>query len=208
MRESGGADLRGFGPSFARRAHPGERVGVIDIGSNSVRLVVFEGATRAPAYFFNEKVLCGRGAGLEETGRLDPDGKLRALRSIKRFVMLAEGMHVGTLDAVATAAMRDAEDGPAFRDEIQRETGLPIRIASGEDEARLAAQGVLLGSPTAKGLVADLGGASLEFCCVGDGRTGAGATTPLGPLRLMKSGLDGAATCGLSVSPSMVTVFL
>lgn len=191
MRENYGAELPGFGPSFARRANPGERVGVIDIGSNSVRLVVFEGATRAPAYFFNEKVLCGLGAGLQETGRLDPEGKLRALRTIKRFVMLAEGMNVGTLDAVATAAMRDAEDGPEFRDQIQQELGLPIRIASGEDEARLAAQGVLLGSPSADGLVADLGGASLEFCRISDGQTGEGATTPLGPLRLMRSGLEG-----------------
>jgi len=188
-----GSELPGFGPSFARRAHPGERVGVVDIGSNSVRMVIFEGATRAPAYFFNEKVLCGLGAGLQETGRLDPNGKMRALLAIKRFVMLAEAMHVGTLDAVATAALRDAEDGREFKDQIQREIGVPIRIASGEDEARLAAQGVLLGSPTAEGVVADLGGASLEFCEVADGRTGRGATTPLGPLRLAKSGLEGKA---------------
>ncbi len=191
MHEGEDAELPGFGPSFARRANPGERVGVIDIGSNSVRLVIFEGATRAPAYFYNEKVACGLGAGLQETGRLDPEGKLRAMNALKRFVMLAEAMHVGTLDAVATAAVRDAEDGPEFRNELERETGLPIRVASGEDEARLAAQGVVLGSPNANGVVADMGGASLEFCPVTEGVIGRGATTPLGPLRLSKTGLEG-----------------
>ncbi len=193
MWESNGADLPGFGASFARRAHPGERIGVVDIGSNSVRLVIFEGATRAPAYFYNEKVLCGLGSGLQETGRLDPEGKLRALSAMRRFVILAVSMRVGTLDAVATAAMRDAEDGPEFKAELERETGLPIRIASGADEARLAAQGVVLGSPYANGVVADLGGASLEFCPVDDGKIGVGATTALGPLRLLKSGLSGKA---------------
>lgn len=193
MWEADGADLPGFGASFARRANPGERIGVVDIGSNSVRLVIFEGVTRAPAYFYNEKVLCGLGSGLQETGRLDPEGKRRALNALKRFVTLAVSMHVGTLDAVATAAMRDAEDGPEFKLELEHETGLPIRVASGADEARLAAQGVVLGSPSANGVVADLGGASLEFCPVDHGKIGVGGTTALGPLRLLKSGLEGKA---------------
>ena len=81
------------------------RVGVIDIGSNSVRLVVFDGAARSPAYFYNEKIMCGLGAGMSETGRLNPEGKQRAFAAIRRFQMLAEGMNLPPLTAVATALL-------------------------------------------------------------------------------------------------------
>jgi exopolyphosphatase/guanosine-5'-triphosphate,3'-diphosphate pyrophosphatase len=165
----------------------GRRVGVVDVGSNSVRLVVFEALSRSPAYFFNEKVLCGLGADLQRTGALSPDGRRRALAAIRRFTEIARRMQVEALDGVATAAMRDAIDGPEFRDLIERETGLRLRVASGEDEARLAAQGVLLGWPGADGLVADLGGASLELARVtGGALAGPGRTFPLGPLRLAR----------------------
>lgn len=163
-----------------------QRIGVVDVGSNSVRLVVFEALARSPAYFFNEKVLCGLGADLSETGRLSPEGRRRALDAIRRFVALARRMKVGVLDGVATAAVREAEDGPEFRDLVERRTGLALRVATGEDEARLAAQGVLLGWPDAEGLVADLGGASLELAQVANGKVGAGRTFPLGPLRLSR----------------------
>ncbi|MDE3081133.1 MAG: exopolyphosphatase, partial [Paracoccaceae bacterium] len=88
------------------------RIGVVDVGSNSVRLVVFDGAARSPAYFYNEKILCGLGQGLAATGRLNPKGRERALAALKRFALLAEGMGVAPLTAVATAAVREAEDGP------------------------------------------------------------------------------------------------
>ncbi len=165
------------------------RIGVVDVGSNSVRLVVFEAMTRSPAYFFNEKVLCGLGADLAATGRLSPEGKTRAMAAIRRFVELARRMKVSVLDGVATAAVREAADGAAFRDAVEAETGLALRVATGEDEARLAAQGVLLGWPAAEGLVADLGGASLELAQVAQGRVARGRTLPLGPLRL--SAVDG-----------------
>ncbi|SES93017.1 Ppx/GppA family phosphatase [Oceanicella actignis] len=167
------------------------RIGVVDVGSNSVRLVVFDAMTRSPAYFFNEKVLCGLGADLHATGRLSVEGRARAMAAIRRFVLLARLMGVRALDGIATAAVREAADGAAFRDEVERETGLRLRIASGEDEARLAAQGVLLGWPGADGVVADLGGASLELARVGEGRVGMGRTFPLGPLRL--AGVQGGA---------------
>lgn len=147
-------------------------------------MVVFEGGRRCPAMVFNEKILCGLGAELTETGRLAPEGRIRALRALKRFVALAPGMHVGALAGVATAAIREAEDGPEFRDQIEQETGIRLSIASGADEARLAAQGVLFGDPEADGLVVDLGGASMEFCPIQRGRVGIGVTTPLGPQRL------------------------
>ena len=160
------------------------RIGVVDVGSNSVRMVIFEGGRRCPAMVFNEKIMCGLGAELAETGRLSPKGRERALRALTRFVTLAPGLRVGALAGVATAAVREAEDGREFRDLVARETGIRLHIASGEDEARLSAQGVLFGDPGAQGLVIDLGGASMEFCPVGRGRTGRGVTTPLGPQRL------------------------
>ncbi|GAA3853468.1 Ppx/GppA family phosphatase [Celeribacter arenosi] len=165
------------------------RVGVVDIGSNSVRLVVFDGAARSPAYFYNEKILCGLGAGLRESGRLNPEGKIRAMSAIKRFQRLAQGMGIPPLTVVATAAMREAEDGPAFREEIERETGLSLWIIDGEEEARLSAQGVLLGWPEADGLVCDIGGSSMELAEVRAGTVGKRITSPLGPLKL--DGLKG-----------------
>ena len=119
-----------------------ERVGVVDVGSNSVRLVVFDGAARSPAYFFNEKILCGLGAGLGETGRLNPKGRARALSALARFKLLAEGMDLPGLTVIATAAVRDAEDGPAFCAEVEKTTGLRIHVIDGDEEARLSAQGV------------------------------------------------------------------
>ncbi|SIO31399.1 Ppx/GppA phosphatase [Rhodovulum sp. ES.010] len=171
------------------------RVGVVDIGSNSVRLVVFDGAARSPAYFFNEKVMCGLGAGLGATGRLSPEGRDRALSALKRFAALGEAMGAAPLTVVATAAMRDAEDGPEFRRQIERETGLKPWVIDGIEEARLSAQGVLLGWPGAEGIVCDIGGSSMELAELRSGMVGARATSPLGPLKLrdVKGGKKGLA---------------
>lgn len=169
------------------------RVGVVDVGSNSVRLVVFDGAARSPAYFYNEKIMCALGAGLSETGRLNPKGRERAVAAIRRFQLLAEGMGIPPLTAVATAAVRDAADGADFCAQILLETGLKIYVIDGEEEARLSAQGVLLGWPTANGLVCDIGGSSMELAEVADGRVGRRLTSPLGPLKLsnVKGGKKG-----------------
>ena len=160
------------------------RVGVIDIGSNSVRLVVFDGAARSPAYFYNEKLMCALGAGMSETGRLNPEGRERALQALKRFQALAEGMNLPPLTVVATAAVREAEDGPEFREDVLRETGLRIWVIGGEEEARLSAQGVLLGWPGSYGLVCDIGGSSMELAEVSGGRVGRRISSNLGPLKL------------------------
>lgn len=160
------------------------RVGVVDVGSNSVRLVIFDGAARSPAYFYNEKIMAGLGAGVSETGRLNPTGRIRALSAIRRFQLLAETLKLAPLTAVATAAVREAEDGAEFCAEVERETGLKLHVIGGEDEARLSAQGVLLGWPDASGLVCDIGGSSMELAALTEGKVGACATSPLGPLRL------------------------
>ncbi|MEM1273522.1 MAG: Ppx/GppA family phosphatase [Pseudomonadota bacterium] len=162
------------------------RVGVIDIGSNSVRLVVFDGAARSPAYYFNEKLLCGLGEGIADTGHLNARGRKRAVAELKRFAALARGMGVSPLVTVATAAVRDAADGADFQNEVAVEAGLKMAVISGGEEARLSAQGVLLGWPGAKGLVCDIGGSSLELAELnGDGRIGRCRTSDLGPLKLM-----------------------
>ncbi len=160
------------------------RVGVIDVGSNSVRMVVFDGAARSPAYFYNEKVMCALGAGLSETGKLNPSGRKRALSAIRRFAALAEGMGITPLTAVATAAVREASDGPAFCEEVLTKTGIKIWIIDGKEEARLSAQGVLLGWPKSYGLVCDIGGSSMELAYLEDGEVGHRVTSALGPLKL------------------------
>ncbi len=160
------------------------RVGVVDVGSNSVRMVVFDGAARSPAYFFNEKVMCALGAGMAETGRLNPEGRTRALAAIHRFQTLTQGMDMPPLTAVATAAVRDAEDGAEFCEEVLRLTGLKIHVIDGDEEARLSAQGVLLGWPGSYGLVCDIGGSSMELAEISDGRVGKRMTSSLGPLKL------------------------
>jgi exopolyphosphatase/guanosine-5'-triphosphate,3'-diphosphate pyrophosphatase len=158
---------------------------VIDIGSNSVRLVVFDGAARSPAYFFNEKVMCALGAGLAETGKLNPSGRIRALSALRRFCTIAKGIGLPDLTAVATAAVREASDGPEFAAQVLQKTGLKIHVVDGPEEARLSAQGVLLGWPGSYGLVCDIGGASMELAEISDGKVGQRLTSPLGPLKLV-----------------------
>ena len=162
------------------------RVGVVDVGSNSVRMVVFDGAARSPAYFYNEKIMCGLGKGLAETGKLNPEGRARALNALKRFALLARGMGIDKLTVVATAATREASDGPAFQAEVLAQTGLKLWVVDGDEEARLSAQGVLLGWPDAKGVVCDMGGNSMELARIADGKVGRRATSPLGPFRLQQ----------------------
>lgn len=184
--ETGIAELGLFGkPLFQDpSARALRRVGVVDVGSNSVRLVVFDGAARSPAYFYNEKIMCALGAGMAETGHLSPEGRIRALSAMRRFSKLADSMGLSELSVVATAAVRDAEDGPDFCDEVLRETGLKIWVIDGREEARLSAQGVLLGWPGAYGLVCDIGGSSLELAEISGGRVGKRQTSELGPLKL------------------------
>lgn len=173
-----------------RTAATGDRVqhhkpiGVIDIGSNTVRLVVYGGLRRTPLSLFNEKATCALGGGLESTGRLNPEGVPLALSALERFVHLAHAMGVERLDVLATAACRDAVDGPAFVAEIERRCGISVTVLSGEEEAQRAALGVLCAVPEAEGMVADLGGGSLELVTVQGGTFGRFATLPLGVLRL------------------------
>jgi exopolyphosphatase / guanosine-5'-triphosphate,3'-diphosphate pyrophosphatase len=165
---------------------------IVDIGSNSVRLVIYESYSRSPAMIHNEKAICGIGRNMVTTGSLNDDGMVLALEALGRFRMLADAHHVDLREAVATAAARDAENGQQFVRRAESAWGGPIRVLSGEEEARLAAEGVIASIQQADGLAADLGGGSLDMVTVKNGMTGVAATLPFGPLRLMDLAHDDA----------------
>jgi len=178
-----------------------DRIGVIDIGSNTVRLVVYDVASQLPIPMFNEKAACRLGAGLHETGVLNPDGVEQALISIERFVRLSRAMEVDELSLVATAAVRDAADGFAFVARLEAHCGVKIEILSGEQEAKLAAIGVMNGMPDANGVVCDLGGGSLDLVHIENHECIRYSTLPFGHLRLYETaGGDVGRACKMVAS--------
>ncbi|MCQ0989760.1 Ppx/GppA family phosphatase [Jiella marina] len=176
-----GASTKGSAPGRLPGAIP---VGVVDIGSNSVRLVIYEGHSRVLTVLFNEKVLSGLGKGLAQTNRLDPQAVDNALAALKRFARLAAQAGVKDLYPLATAAAREAQNGPEFIAAAEAALGRKVIILSGADEARGAANGVLAGFNRPDGIVGDLGGGSLELVDIAEGAVGEGMTMPLGGLRL------------------------
>src|SRR5260221_6815118 len=169
---------------------PRDRIAVIGVGLNSLRLVVYDRVGRSPLAVFNEKVLCGLGRGLGRSGRLNADAIAPALANLQRFVALARAVGVTRLDIIATAAVRDASDGAQFVAEATRRCGIPINILDGGAERRPSALGVVAGIPRAEGVVGDLGGGSVELIPVDLGQVGEGPSLPLGPLRLAEYGDD------------------
>ena len=162
----------------------GRQAAVIDVGSNSVRLVIYRLEGRAIWTVYNEKALAGLGRDMAQTGRLSPQGVDVALTALRRFRAILQDWSQTDVLAVATAAVRDASDGPQFAERVRRELDLPLRILSGEEEAYYAAAGVLAGEPGARGVVGDLGGSSLELVRIEDDGPATGVTLPLGPLAL------------------------
>jgi len=160
-------------------------VAVIDIGSNSVRLVVYASMARSLVTIFNEKALCGLGREVQSTGLLAPDAVMKALTSLRRFHALCKVQKVGRVYAIATAACRDATNGPDFIAKAERICGVPIEILSGPREAKLSALGVVSGVHNPDGIVGDLGGGSLELIDVHGNRVRSGVTLPLGSLALL-----------------------
>lgn len=167
-----------------------EPIAVIDIGSNSVRLVVYEGLVRSPTTLFNEKVLCGLGRQVASTGRLGKDAVERALSALARFKAITGLLGVKTLCAIATAACRDAKDGPDFIAKGERALGVKIQVLSGEREATLAANGIMMGFRNPDGIAGDMGGGSLELIDVGSDTLRQAVTLPLGGLRLIDQAGD------------------
>ncbi|QGN55944.1 Ppx/GppA family phosphatase [Novosphingobium sp. Gsoil 351] len=175
---------------------------IVDIGSNSIRLVVFGGAPRAPVVLYNEKLMAGLGRGVVASGRLDQGAVRVALAGLARFAELIRAMDLDSLDVVATAAVREAENGEEFLAAV-RDLGLPARILDGAGEARAAGFGVIAGLPSANGTVADLGGGSLELVRVADGEVGESASFPLGAMRVASLRAKGPAKLKRAVAEAV-----
>ena len=162
-----------------------QRSAVVDLGSNSVRLVVFDGRGRNPVAIFNEKAVLRLGRGLQQSGRLNEDGVEQAVMVMARYAAIARAMGAAPFEVLATAAVRDASNGPAFVAALQ--ASLPdvrVRVLSGQEEAGFSAAGVLCGIPAADGILADIGGGSLEVVHLASGTVRAAQTMKLGVLRL------------------------
>ena len=190
----------------AKRPRRDPSVAVIDIGSNSVRLVVYQAMARSLVTLFNEKSLCGLGREVQSTGLLAEDAVEKALSALKRFRALIRVMKVGEVHAIATAACRDASNGPDFIARAERICGTSIQVLSGEREARLSALGVVAGVHQPDGVVGDLGGGSLELIDVRGGRLGKGVTLPLGTLALQDASQKSLKRAQRIVSEALLNV--
>lgn len=165
--------------------HPKGLIAIIDIGSNSVRMVVYHALKRVPLPLFNEKYMCALGKGLAKSGKLNPAGVKQAEAAIARFLVMANRLEVASLDILATAAVRDASNGDAFVKGLEKQHGIKITVISGEREAELAAKAVLSSFHEPYGISADLGGGSMELATVERTRVGERASCHLGSLRIL-----------------------
>ena len=179
------------------RQNPGNlsplaRRAVVDLGSNSVRLVIFEGNARNPVQIFNEKAVLRLARGMTRTGQLDADAMEQAETVLRRYAAIVRAMGAHPFEILATSAVRDSDNGAAFVQHLQeRLPQVKISVLSGNQEAQMSAEGVLCGIPGADGVLADLGGGSLELVRLDAGRVGQAATLPVGVIRLAeRSGAD------------------
>jgi exopolyphosphatase/guanosine-5'-triphosphate,3'-diphosphate pyrophosphatase len=163
-------------------------VAVIDIGSNSSRMVVYDTNYTPPHITFNEKLFCALGRDLGSTGKLNPEGAVAALKSLKAYSLIADVQKLPHVLVVGTAALRDAADSDEFIAQVKQEAGLTIRVISGDEEATYAARGVLMLDPDAEGVVADFGGGSLELARIANTKVMDTVSLPLGAYRVEAMG--------------------
>jgi exopolyphosphatase/guanosine-5'-triphosphate,3'-diphosphate pyrophosphatase len=161
------------------------RIGIIDIGSNSIRLVIYDQQKRSPVPIYNEKVMCALGKGLASSGMLNPEGVEMGKVALRRFLAMGRNMEIASLYVMATAAIRDAKDGPSFARYLEETYEIDVDIISGKKEAKLGAYGVSSSMYKPKGITGDLGGGSLELVRIDDGTIGDHASLPLGSLRMI-----------------------
>jgi exopolyphosphatase/guanosine-5'-triphosphate,3'-diphosphate pyrophosphatase len=161
------------------------RIGIIDIGSNSIRMVVYDQQKRAPVPIYNEKVMCALGKGLAATGMLNPEGVELGRQALRRFNALGRNMDIASMYVMATAAVRDARDGASFARYLEETYGIAVDIISGKKEAKLGAYGVCASMYKPNGLTGDLGGGSLEMVKVDNGELRDHASLLLGSLRMI-----------------------
>ncbi len=196
---------RQFHPARGRLNGSGP-IAVVDIGSNSVRLVIYERKARTPTMLFNEKLLAGLGRGVAATGRMADDSVNLALGELARFKALIAHTGCKDLYIVATAAARDAENGPEFVRQVERFLEAPVRILNGSEEAYYSALGVVAGFWEPRGIVGDMGGGSLELVEIADNKPGVGATFPLGGLRLSEEA-DGKIAKAQKIAEASLSAF-
>lgn len=171
-------------PTAQGRIKGARPVAVLDIGSNSVRLVVYERHARSLTPLYNEKSACALGRGIAQTGRLAQSNMDKAIEAMKRFALVARMMRVGKIYILATSAVRDAENRDEFVAAVEAVMETPVRVLSGQEEAHFAALGVVAGIPGFAGVVGDLGGGSLELSDISGGIDTNGESFELGVIRL------------------------
>lgn len=170
---------------MSAKAKKNTPVAVIDIGSNAVRLVIYDGLFRCPLRTHTERLICGLGRSMMQTGCLDPEGVAQAMDTLARFSGILEALQIKTVIPLATAALRDAKDGPKFIATVREKFKIDIQVISGMEEARLSALGVIAGFGAISGVVGDFGGGSLELIAVENNRILDQVTLPLGALRIL-----------------------
>jgi len=166
-----------------------ERRAVIDIGSNSVRLVIYDGLQRAPFSICNEKALCGLGRDMTDDGKLNPAAVEFALLTLRRFARILIEHGSPPVHTIATAAVRDAKDGDQFVASVKA-LGFELSVLTGEEEAGFAALGVVSFEPGATGIAGDMGGGSLELVSLNKGQPGESISLPVGPFNIMRHAAD------------------
>lgn len=169
---------------------------VIDVGSNSVRMVIYDLSRSPPGVLYNEKTFCALGRDLDSAGCLNPEGCVEALAGLAEYAEILATRGIGFCDVVGTAALREARDGAEFISLVRARTGLEIRLISGEEEARYAALGVLSLTPEARGVVADFGGGSLEFARLEESGISSLTSHPYGAYRVLGMGDEAEARLG------------
>lgn len=182
---------------------PDAPLGVLDIGSNSVRLVGYSGSARTPLPIYNERAFCRLGEAVSARGRIEGEPYDLAIMTLHRFRAIAERLGIGNLVAFATAAVRDATNRASFIAEAEAILGHKIKVLSGEEEAAYSADGVMLAIPGADGIVADLGGGSLELARVYQNKTHEWATLPLGVLALQQASMNDHQVMGEMIAKSL-----
>lgn len=171
-------------PTAQGRIKGARPVAVLDIGSNSVRLVVYERHARSLTPLYNEKSACALGRGLAQTGKIASENIDRALTAIQRFALVCKLMRVGKIHVLATSAVREASNSKSFVDAVEATMGAKVNVLSGEEEAHFAALGAISGMPDFAGVVGDLGGGSLELSMISEGLDQTGETHELGVIRM------------------------
>ena len=172
----------------------GARIAAIDVGSNSIRLVVAEVLPSGGYRVLDEERENTRlAAALSKTGRLDPKAADATVNVLRNFLSIANGYSAGQIRAIGTSALRDAEDGPEFCDRVRKELKLSIDVISAAEEARLAFLSVarafdISGREVA---VADIGGGSTEIVLASSGLIDQIYDTKLGAVRV-------AEECGVT----------